>query len=209
MIRSISRILANKLGKDRQASCEDIDIYTYGFEILLEAIIQIAIILALAEIFGIFYSCLTFMGIFFLFRWLGGGVHLDCYWGCVLFSTIMVTTMGKISQIKIPLFVLLSLFLATGLFSFLVCIKWIPGGTDKKPIADPIDRRKQKIETLWALIFWISIVVLCLFSHLYTISMAAILAVFWSSFFVTPIGYRSIGLIDKIYSNVKGGAEHV
>lgn len=209
MIRSISRILADKLGKGQQVSCNDIAIYTYGFEILLEAIIQIVVILALAGILGIFYSCLTFMSIFFIFRWLEGGVHLDCFLGCILFSTILVITMGKISHIKLSLFVLLSLFFITILFSFLVVLKWVPGGTNKKPITNPIDRRKQKIETIWALIFWISIVILCLFSHLYTISMAAILAVFWSSFFVTPIGYRSISLIDKIYSNLKGGAEYV
>jgi len=209
MIKLISQILADKLGKSLQVSNNDIAIYTYALEILLGAIFKIVIILAFSAALGIFYTCLVFLSIFFLFRWLGGGVHLDSYWGCVLFGIILVTTMGRISQIKTPLFLLLILFLVTALFSFLVCIIWVPGGTDKKPIGNPLDRKKQKIETLLAWGLWVSVVVICLSHYLFTVSLAAILAVFWSSFFVTPIGYRSIGMIDQLYSNIKGGAEHV
>lgn len=209
MIKSVAKIFAEILGKSLQAGKGEMAIYSYGLEILLGAMLKIALILLISAILGILHPCLVFLGVFFLFRWLGGGVHLKTYWGCVLFGTILVITMGKVSQLNFPVFYLVTFFAMTVLFSLWVCIKWVPGGTDKKSISDPAVRKKQKMETLLAIAFWSVGVVLCLLTRHLNISWAAILAAFWSSFFVTPIGYESITLIDKLYFKIKGGGENV
>lgn len=199
MINNLAHNLSRGLGKSINASKEEIEIYAYGIEIILGIIIKFSLVVILASLFGILKTVLVFMFTFSLFRFLGGGVHLSTYLRCLTFGLLLVLGFGYLATIFIPNVIIISLFIATLLIGFLVCIKWVPAGTEKKQVTDPLERLQQKRKFLYTLSLYTIIVTLLLLQGHHTYAQACIYASLLSSFLITPWGYGVINTVDKCF----------
>lgn len=211
MIENLSKYIASYLGNNLRSDQDEITIYTYALQIIIGVIVKFSIIIILAILMDTYDTALVFLLTFSFFRWIGGGTHLSNYLACLLFGVFLVCSMAKACQLWEGTSFLVPLFIVVLVYAVFVCIRWVPGGTEKKAINNPIERKKQKKEAFIALTIW-SVMVLCLI-HVgkNSLVLAAILAVFWSSFFISPWGYRAIGMIDywinnrdkEVYSDVE------
>lgn len=207
MINNLAHNLSKGLGKNINASQDEIEIYAYGIEILLGIIIKFSLVVVFALLFGILKTVLIFMFTFSLFRFLGGGVHLSTYLRCLTFGLLLVLGVGYLATILLPNHILISLFTTTLLIGVLVTIKWVPAGTEKKQITDPQERLQQKRKFLYILSIYAIVVTLLLWQNHHTYAQACIYGSFLSSFLITPWGYSVMNTVDKFFMLLNKGGE--
>jgi len=198
MISSICRKIAEGLGRKLETESDQIAIYAYALEIILGTILKFTLIIVLALFFGVLKTSLIFLFTFSLFRWLGGGVHLNTYLGCLIVGLFLVLGMGYVATLQIDILYLIGLYLFTLSIAIYIIIQWVPAGTPKKQVTDIQKRLKQKKETLSALIVWSILVFICIYYHLYSYALAGITGLLFSSFFTMPMGYKFIDTLDEL-----------
>ncbi|MCR2045568.1 accessory gene regulator ArgB-like protein [Anaerosalibacter massiliensis] len=203
MTNKISKKLALSLGNNLNGTNEDIEIWAYGLELLLNGIIKFAFIVSLAAIFGIFKATILSLITFAIFRHFGGGVHFSTYLRCLTSGIIIFLILGKISCFNIVISNYKFLFYITLFLGILTIAKWIPGDTKIKPMKNKEDRRKQKLKTTVVLIIWITIVQYLNRLNNIQYILPIVLGAFTSFTFITPFGYWIINSIDKYLDKTK------
>lgn len=203
MIKKLSKKLSISLSKRLDGNDEDVEIWAYGLELLLNGAIKFGLIAGLSTVFGIFKPTILALATFAIFRHFGGGVHFSTYLRCLTSGVVMFLILGSISNVKGNTFNYNLLFYVTLFLGVLTIIKWVPGDTEIKPIKNREDRKKQKIKTTIALIFWIIIVQVLIKLNNFKYISPIILGAFTSFIFITPLGYWFITSIDNILDKTK------
>lgn len=208
MITAISNNIAAYLGNKLNSSQDNIDVYAYGLQIILGAIIKVVGIVGLAWILNTLNTTLVLFIVFAAFRCFGGGAHLSTYPRCLIFGITVIVGLGFLSQLYLSTITLEILFILSFILAMYTCIKLAPAGTEKKPIKDENIRLQQKRKLLLVIFLWSGTVIYLLRINLNIYALAMILGGLSSQFLITSCGYQLLAIIDKL-ANTKGGATNV
>lgn len=128
---------------------EEIEIYQYGFEIILSSLIGFILSIAVGCCLGMFFYALLYYGIFVILRLFTGGFHANTYLSCnLVFLLVSLSTLG-IS--KIMMYTNIYSIVAHIIIIFIsaaVVIKFAPIENENKPLNFEKRIRNQKIEML-------------------------------------------------------------
>lgn len=204
MIDRISQKAAAYLAGRSRADREQEEVYAYGLNILLGESLQVLVVLLIAFCLNLFYYTVVVCITFAAFRLFGGGPHLSTRWSCLLVSTAEITGLSFLAAWPVPENILLALLLGSLSFILLAVYRWAPGGTSKKPLEDPLIRRRLKIKTLFATVVWLLVSLYLLTNNQTRYSLALLLGAADAMFWVTPIGYRLMSALD-LQINWEGG----
>lgn len=142
----VDRIVMNQI-KNNQISYEDINIYKYGYIILMEVLTNIIIALVIGLAFKKLSMIIIFLVFFIPLRSFCGGWHADKFWKCTIFSNVILVVEIIMFQYIEPYlsgYVLLILFIVC----MVIVIKIAPIETPQKIIYEnerKIYKRKIKI----------------------------------------------------------------
>jgi accessory gene regulator B len=203
MIYAISNNLAAYLGKKLNSSHDNIEMYAYGMQILLGAIIKGFGIVGLAWLLNTLNTTLVLFLVFAAFRCFGGGAHLNTYSRCLIFGVSIIVGLGFLSQIYLSTITLDILFALSFIFAIYTCVKFAPADTEKKPISDEKIRLRQKKKLLLVIVIWSCTIIYLLKIDRNIFTLAMILGGLSSLLLITPLGYQLLALIDKLAA--KGG----
>lgn len=214
MINKISRNLASLMGTKLQSNKDEIDIFTYGLEIIIGSTLKLILIIVTSYILGIIKPTIVYLINFILFRKFGGGVYLNTYKRCLFVGLIIILGLGKLSTINISIYLLEILSFIVVMLGIFTIKTYVPAGTEKKKITDNKNRVKQKKKTILVLIIWILVVFVLIKARLLISTFACILGALSSFFFMTPQGYFVMHTFDNILNNIfknnkEGGIENI
>ena len=198
MISAISKKLANSLGTTLMTSAEQIEIYAYGLEIILGAVIKLILILFLAFLLGTLDTTIILFAFFALFRCFGGGAHLSTYPRCLVFGVCLIVGLGYLAQTTISIHALIILSALSLALNIFTCIKWVPAGTEKKYITEPFLRLRQKQKYFLVIIGWCLTLLLLIKLSLSTYGVAVLLGSFGAMLLIMPSGYWLLNTIDNL-----------
>ena len=90
MIAWLSNYLVRVLLKNEIIEADKIEIYQYGYEIMISTIITFLIVLISGIILNCLPAALLYFGIFVVMRQICGGYHAQHYWSCnTLFAVVI------------------------------------------------------------------------------------------------------------------------
>lgn len=101
MITSLAQRIANFLFKNNAIDEKKIDIYIYGFEIIISSCINIIIATILGILFSQLIECLIFLLSFIFLRKYCGGYHANTYSKCNIIFTIITASVMLVSSMSI------------------------------------------------------------------------------------------------------------
>lgn len=138
MIISLAQYIAGFLLQNDAIDGKKLDIYIYGFEILISSIINILIALIIGFVFSQAIECVIFLVIFIYMRKYCGGYHAETYLKCnVIFAINIILVMLIVKEsANYPMYVYL-----------LISIICLAAVALFAPIANkykPIDKEKKK-----------------------------------------------------------------
>lgn len=90
MITSLAQIITGCLIRNKIIDNTKLDIYIYGFEIMISNIICFGIGLLIGAIFSELLKCIVFLTVFVLLRRYCGGYHAETYLACDTIFTINI-----------------------------------------------------------------------------------------------------------------------
>lgn len=208
MIAAVSKNIATYLGNRLITSQDQVEVYEYGLQILLGAMIKVVLIVFLSWALNTFNITLVLFLVFAAFRCFGGGAHLSTYPRCLIFGTSIIVGLGLISQFHLDSTVLKVLFISNFIFAIYACIKWVPAGTEKKQFTCDKVCSLQKKKLLILIIIWSFMIVYLMGLAQNTYVLAVILGAWGSLSLITPWGYQLLATIDKL-ADMKGGERYV
>lgn len=95
MITNLGEKIAYKLATSGTISYEDIDLYGYGFFLLLSSALYLVVVAIFGSAFGILWESIVFYFLFSILREYAGGIHAKTEHGCML-STILALLLSII-----------------------------------------------------------------------------------------------------------------
>lgn len=204
MIKRVSLNLARSLGTSLQSNDREIEVYSYALEVLLCSTIKFMVIMGTAYLLGGADIAIFYLISFILLRRFGGGVHCSTYARCLmtgLLSTIFAVKLAESIFISLKIFLFL-LFFLIGMGG--ICIfKWVPAGTQKHNVTQPQTRRQRKIKTAFAFIGICILSVFFYFCQYFSYAFSMILGGFFSFYLITPMGYKTIDIIENKFHITK------
>lgn len=200
-MRSLALRAASQLGRYLQANDEEIEVYAYSAEIILVQTVQTSIYIAIAAAAGCLLPALLVMIGFSGFRFLAGGPHLNTFLRCLLFSGLTIAALVAVSLPAWPNYLRHISEVLMVFTTLYVTYKWVPAGTEKKTVYDPVLRHRQKTKTLVFIIFLLVLLVLLEIQHQDLIIQALLAGVMGSALFIFPWGYRIMHLCDTLLDN--------
>ena len=84
MLNKMATYLARKLLRHQIIQEEALDVYVYGFELLLSFLFTTLLIVTLGLAFQRFLETTVFLGVFIFLRSYSGGYHASKYYACTL-----------------------------------------------------------------------------------------------------------------------------
>lgn len=187
------------------------DILKYGITITISTITGYIGSLVLAYLLQNFFSVLILILSMTLYRGLSGGAHLSTMIRCTIFSSILINVICIISQYVIDLNFDTSIYFIIEfiilLYSIWVLYNYAPADTNEKPIKKKEKREKLKKLSFVYIIIWYCFNICWFYMKnsvneiLFHISMG----ILWQTFSITPLGYKFLKGIDKLFSliNIK------
>lgn len=187
------------------------DILKYGITITISTITGYIGSLVLAYLLGNFFSVLILILSMTLYRGLSGGAHLSTMIRCTIFSSILINVICIISQYILGLNFDITIYFiiefAILLYSIWSLYNYAPADTHEKPIKKIGKREKLKKLSFVYIIVWYYFDICWLYMKnsvneiLFHISMG----ILWQTFSITPLGYKFLRGINKIFSlfNIK------
>lgn len=88
MITNLGEKISHKLAASGTISPDDVDLYSYGFFLLLSSVLYLVVVAILGSAFGILWESIVFYFLFSILREYAGGIHAKTEHGCI-FSTIL------------------------------------------------------------------------------------------------------------------------
>lgn len=198
MIISLANNIAAFIGNKLNSSGDDIELYSYGLQILLGAIIKIIGIVAFAWALNVLPFTLALFITFAAFRCFGGGAHLSSYPKCLTFGICLIVGAGYLSRFYVTGTILEDIFILLFISAVCICVKIVPADTEKKRIDDLESRLHQKIKFSVIAVLWAISGSYLLRIGQNQFALAMILGCLSSLFLITPLGYQLFKLIDKL-----------
>lgn len=209
MVKQVSESLACLLGEELNVDLDRIDVFRYAFEIILGGIIKFTLTVLLSYVFGIFKTTMFFIISYIPLRHFGGGVHLSTYYRCLTVGLTMFLLLGKLAMLQVGSKFVFWAIIIVFLLGVYIITKWAPTRTAKKSIESKGERLSQKRKT-FTILTLISIVNITLVKfNFINYAFASVLGILFSSFFITPYGYRAMYAIDNILNKLQGGIKNV
>lgn len=174
MIHRLSKIIADFLLKKDAVSESEIDIYVYGYEMIILSFIDFCIVASIGLIFEELFAMLTFFAVFVSVRIYTGGYHANTVLRCKLVFTMISLSIIFLLKLKYPLLLyilILSLFMIT-------CIYLAPVENSNKPL-DKSEQMKYRKISITLSIIWSAIALL-----LYFFAIKICTAITVSAFFI-------------------------
>ena len=84
MISKYALVLANHFAEKDMYSKEKINVYKYGFELLISTVLNISGILLISIVLGVIEGAVLFCMAFIPLRLAAGGYHAKHHWSCIL-----------------------------------------------------------------------------------------------------------------------------
>ena len=194
MITTLAQIITDFLYKNKTISASKLDIYIYGFEILISNIVCISIAITLGIITNKFYEMLFFLLSFTLLRKYCGGFHAETYFKCGLIFTVDVIVVLALIQVVTNYPIQLHVFLY---LIGLVLIMWkAPIENKYKPLTGKEKNKYKKLSILLCILLFLISTFLYKpnLKYCFTVDMA----------FFTVTLFMAIGSITKGGDNSEG-----
>lgn len=204
MVKGLSFRLAYSLGNRLHADADDVEVYAYGLEILFCSLIKLTLLFSLALVFHLVLPTLLVLVAWMGFRVPGGGAHMESYSHCLSIGLVILLTLAGLSTIDLSGLWQLALLVMATILALICIIRWVPAGTEKKQIRQAENRRKQKLETSWFLLLWLTSVVLLMVLGYSHSALALILGACGGLSFITPPGYVALEWLDQILFHCGG-----
>ena len=141
-----------KFGIEEQLG-NKVEIFKYGFTLLLSNIIGCFTIVLISGIFFRIYYSIAFLGVFFILRGLTGGYHAKTYLKCFLISNFLFMIVVIISKFDFPNYVYIIEMIGSSLY----ILTKTPVIHKNKEYMRKVNRTKNKIITGIMLLFYFSI----------------------------------------------------
>ena len=91
MITSLAQYITDILLENNTIKREYLDIYVYGFEVLISSVLSVFICMVLGSVFSQIIECVVFLIVFVALREFCGGYHARSYLKCnIVFSLSFV-----------------------------------------------------------------------------------------------------------------------
>jgi len=204
IINLLAADIAQKLGKQLNADKNQVEIYAYSLGILIAHIFAFAIIFFIGFWLETIPNILFFLMVYGTYRFLGGGAHLGAYNRCMITTILIIAGLGSISKYYThPILIQVS-FLAATVFSIIATWRWVPSGTEKHPITNPIFIQKQKKRMLCIIPFFTMIMLILYIKGWTAYSLSMILGSLVSIFLISPWGYTLLKRIDTLIDGKEG-----
>ncbi|WAJ24909.1 accessory gene regulator B family protein [Lacrimispora xylanolytica] len=114
----LSIVFTNYIMKKGVIPKENYDIYLYGFQSFLELFLNFICSVIIAVVLHMEIECLLFFLFFIPLRSFNGGLHLESYYSCLVFSCMTMTTilfLVKYIHLSAPVSFILFLVLLTAI----------------------------------------------------------------------------------------------
>lgn len=206
MIDSLSKRIAAWLAREMSIDRDTEEIYQYGLNLLLLNLLEVLLIVLIAFFINTLNTTLVVLLVFTVFRCVGGGAHMSTPARCLLVGSLQIVVLGIIAAMPIESWILQIMVVGTLIFNLTVTIKWVPGGTEKKPLNEPEVRRRSKIISLIITLSWLTVALIMIYTSNTQYILSIILGAFSAMFLVTPIGYRFNRILD-VKANLGEGGE--
>lgn len=151
MITALAQYIAGCLLRNDIIDGEKLDIYIYGFEVMISSISGFAIALILGLAFSQILECIVFLLIFVSMRSYCGGYHADTYLKCnsIFAATITVVMLLVKLEPQYPVYV----HFLVGVFSLVTVILLVPVESKFKPLDGAAKKKCKLISVLLTLLF--------------------------------------------------------
>ncbi|MDD3393236.1 MAG: accessory gene regulator B family protein [Anaerotignum sp.] len=147
MISKYALVLANHFAEKDMYSKEKINVYKYGFELLISTVLNISGILLISIVLGVIEGAVLFCMAFIPLRLAAGGYHAKHHWSCILgFNVIFfgIIMLHRYMNIKYAL----PYSLAAIAVSALLVWSLAPVEAFNKPLKDVQRERQRKKSVL-------------------------------------------------------------
>lgn len=159
MITSLAQYITGILYKNNIIDSKMLDIYIYGFEVIVSGFVSIFIGLALGFIFAQIPESIVFLIVFILIRKYCGGYHADTYFRCN--SIFMINIAIVMIILKINFNYSIYLHFIIGLICIITYITLAPIENKYKPLTYE-EKKKYRITAII-----ISLIFFCISSVVY------------------------------------------
>ena len=162
LISKLSERIAAGLKQSSIINEDDVELYAYGFYILISKLLFLIIALILGVILNIVFESIVFYVSFSIIRAYAGGVHANKEWKCFLYTSvsIIMCALGIKVLINLKPTVLFAVIL---MISSLIIIIISPLDTKEKPLSA---KEKEKYYMISAIVLLSYILVILLLSKL-------------------------------------------
>ena len=120
MVKKLAFITATYFANKEHFSKDKVNIYVYGFELLISIVFNALGMFILALVMGIVFETLLFSLAFILMRSVAGGYHAKHHWSCFLTSIIVfslfATLLGLFREHAVLSYVVFSTLISSLLF---------------------------------------------------------------------------------------------
>jgi accessory gene regulator B len=188
--------LSTKVPNTKFPSVEDqIEVYKYGVQVILGALVKGIILLILALLLEILVPVIFITITFSSLRIIAGGYHFQSYNKCAFISYVIF--IGSALLVKhtyqywtdTNIYGLLIFSVLAGLY---VLIKYAPRDTINKPIVKISDVKRLKKWTLIYLLIWSMNIIICFIFNFKLIVISSCFGLLLELFSVSDFGYKKI-----------------
>lgn len=205
-INEVSGILAEYLVQNREENGPSKGVLAFGIEIILNLIVEVAVLVLLAYLLGILKFTLMAALWSSLFRLISGGAHCSSFWRCLLATQAVFLFLGYLSTLlatNATLEALQILWFVLAVCLVLITWKWVPGDNPNRPITKPEEVRRFKgISLVFLTVCSVIFLAIGLFNP-DTVNgtgkmllATAFAGIGWQGLSVTPWGYRFVSKVD-------------
>ena len=175
MVHRLSKMIANFLLHKNVISETEIDIYIYGYEIIILGIIDVFIVLIVGLIFNQFITMLIFFTMFISVRLYTGGYHANTVLKCKAVFISICISLVFLSEFKFPYYLHILIMLLYLITSFFLA----PIENHNKPLTSEEQTKYRRISIAMSLFWSIADV----FSYFFAIKICTSITV--TAFFIT------------------------
>lgn len=148
MIHNWASRLATGLVNSRIIEETSHDVYTYGFELIISAAVNIFLMALVSISFHRYYDWLLFLAAFVPLRTTAGGYHASSHIKCIMVGTIAFTVLLAVSRILIDW---TSAILAIAVMSFILILIFSPVEARNKKLVDERRGKNRKVSILFSI----------------------------------------------------------
>ena len=161
MIHRISKRIANFLLFNNVINKEEIDVYIYGYEMILSSLIDFMIVLITSILFNEFIYMTSFFVMFVSTRLYTGGYHADTFLKCKLVFITLCLIMVGLSEIALNLSIVIP-----SLIMFIVTVYHLSPVENKNKIISKEAKLKYRNISVILSIIWSITAIITYFSFI-------------------------------------------